>query len=106
MKTILSIILLCSTLLQAASLQAANEDVQPRNFLPPPSSTERGGNSDREPRISRDQATNIARENFPGEVRSIRRDEQNWRIRLDQDGNVSDVLVNSDSGRVSRDDGE
>jgi uncharacterized membrane protein YkoI len=103
MKTILSIILLCSTLLQAVSLQAANEEVQPQSFLPPPSSER---SPDREPRISRDQATNIAREKFPGEVRSIRRDEQNWRIRLDEDGNVSDVLVNSDSGRVSRDDRE
>ncbi|MEY4641921.1 MAG: hypothetical protein RLZZ227_1915 [Pseudomonadota bacterium] len=103
MKTILSLILLCSTLLQAAASQAANEEVQPQNFLPPASSER---SPEREPRISRDQATNIARENFPGEVRSIRRDEQNWRVRLDQDGKVSDVLVNSDSGRVSRDDGE
>lgn len=102
MKTIFSIILLCSTL-QAPPLRAASEDVQPQNFLPPPSSER---SAEREPRISRDQATNIARENFPGEVRSIRRDEQNWRIRLDEDGNVSDVLVNSDSGRVSRDDRE
>jgi uncharacterized membrane protein YkoI len=107
MKIILSIILLCSMLLPAASLQAASEDVQPRSFLPPSErGPERGlerGLEQEEPRISRDEATNIVREIFPGEVRSIRRDEQNWRIRLDQDGNVSDVLVNSESGRVSRD---
>lgn len=103
MKTILPIFLLFLlpvALLSGASLQAA-EEVQPQNLLPP--SSER--TAEREPRISRDEASNIAKQNFPGEVRSIRRDNQNWRIRLDQDGTVSDVLVNADSGRVSRPNG-
>lgn len=102
MKTILSIFLLCLSLLPVASLQAANEEVQPQNLLPPSSES----STEREPRISRDAASSIAKENFPGEVRSIRRDNGNWRIRLDQDGTVSDVLVNADSGRVSRPNGE
>lgn len=103
MKAILAICLMCLSLLPAASLQAAaNEEVQPQNLLPP--SSERG--PEREPRISRDAASSIAKQNFPGEVRSIRRDNQNWRIRMDQDGTVSDVLVNTDSGRVSRPNGD
>lgn len=99
MKSILSILLLCLTLLPAVQLQAASEDVQPQNFQPPASERAR----EREPRISQNQASDIARENVPGSrVLNIRRDEQNWRVRVDQDGNVSDVLVNTESGRVSR----
>ena len=102
MKSILSIFLLCLTLLPAASQAAANEEVQPSNFLPPASSER-----EREPRISRDQASEIVRENVPNSrVINIRRDSQNWRVRVDQEGNVSDVLVNAESGRVSRSDRE
>jgi uncharacterized membrane protein YkoI len=102
MKSILVIFLLCMPLLPAASQAAANEEVQPSNFLPP-SSSER----EREPRISRDRASEIVRENVPNSrVINIRRDSQNWRVRVDQEGNVSDVLVNAESGRVSRSDRE
>lgn len=105
MKTILSIFLLCLTLVPAAALPAASENVQPQNFLPPPS--DRSESREREPRISQNQASDIARENLPGSrVLNIRRDQQNWRVRVDQDGNVSDVLVNTESGRVSRSDGD
>ena len=103
MKSILSILLLCLTLLPAVPLQAANEEVQPQNFQPPASERSR----EREPRISQNQASDIARENVPGSrVLNIRRDAQNWRVRVDQDGNVSDVLVNTESGRVSRSGGD
>lgn len=102
MKSILAIFLLCLTLLPAASRAAANEEVQPSNFLPPAASER-----EREPRISRDQASDIVRENVPNSrVINIRRDSQNWRVRVDQEGNVSDVLVNTESGRVSRSDRE
>ena len=102
MKNILSILMLCLTLLPAASQAAANEEVQPSNLLPP-SSSER----EREPRISRDEASEIVRQNVPGSrVINVRRDSQNWRVRVDQEGNVSDVLVNAESGRVSRSDRE
>lgn len=108
MKPILSIILLCMTLFPAVSLQAAaNETVQPQSFLPPASSAERDRGREREPRISPNQASDIARENVPGSrVLNIRRDEQNYRVRVDQDGNVSDVLVNAESGDVSRENGD
>jgi uncharacterized membrane protein YkoI len=98
MKTIFSIFLLCLTLLPAASQAASSEEVQPSNLLPPASS-----DREREPRISRDQASEIVRESLPNSrVINIRRDSQNWRIRVDQEGNVSDVLVNAESGRMSR----
>jgi uncharacterized membrane protein YkoI len=99
MKSFLSIFLLCLTLLPAASQAAANEEVQPSNLLPPSSSSER----ERAPRISPDEASEIARQNNPGSrVINVRRDSQNWRVRMDREGNVSDVLVNAESGRVSR----
>jgi uncharacterized membrane protein YkoI len=102
MKNIVSILMLCLALLPAASQAAAPEEVQPSNLLPP-SSSER----EREPRISRDEASEIVRENVPNSrVINIRRDSQNWRVRVDQEGNVSDVLVNAESGRVSRSDRE
>ena len=104
MKTILSIFLLSLfsvALLPVAALQDA-EVVQPQNLLPPSSERSAERSAEQDSRISRDEASNIAKQNFPGEVRSIRRDNQNWRIRLDQDGAVSDVLVNADSGLVSR----
>jgi uncharacterized membrane protein YkoI len=104
MKTILSISLLCMTLSLAASLRAANEDVQPQNLLPPAAERAR----EREPRISRDQASDIARETVPGgRVLNIRRDDdEDWRVRMDQEGRVSDVIVDAESGRVSRPDSE
>lgn len=103
MKNILSLLMLCLTLLPSASQAAANEEVHPSNLLPPSSSSER----EREPRISRDEASEIVRQNVPGSrVVNIRRDSQNWRVRVDQEGNVSDVLVNAESGRVSRSDRE
>jgi uncharacterized membrane protein YkoI len=110
MKTLTSIFLLCLTLLPAVALPAAVESVQPQNLLPPSErNAERNANLDpeREPRISQNRASDIVRENIPGSrVLNIRPDGQNYRVRVDQDGNVSDVLVNAESGRVSRSDDE
>ncbi|MDY6982901.1 MAG: PepSY domain-containing protein [Pseudomonadota bacterium] len=101
MKTFLSMFLLCLTLLPAVPLQAAAAENVQQGFMPPAAERERS--PEREPRISQNQASAIARENVPGSrVLNIRRDEQNWRVRVDQEGNVSDVLVNTESGRVSR----
>jgi uncharacterized membrane protein YkoI len=103
MKTILSISLLCLSLLTAVPQQAAAAENVQQGFMPPAASSDRERPREREPRITQNQASSIARENVPGSrVLNIRRDEQNWRVRVDQDGNVSDVLVNTESGRVSR----
>jgi uncharacterized membrane protein YkoI len=97
MKATTVLFLLCLALGPVSSLHAASPDVQPQNLLPPSSRTEAP-----EPRVSRGLASDIARENFPGRVLSIRRDNENWRVRMDQDGRVSDVLVDAESGQVTR----
>lgn len=53
-------------------------------------------------RISRREASEIARERFQGRVLSIRLENRNWRVRMDQEGNVFNVLVDADTGSASR----
>jgi uncharacterized membrane protein YkoI len=56
-----------------------------------------------EPPVSRREASDIARGQYAGgRVLSIRMDRGQWRMRMDQEGNVFDVLVNASSGEVSR----
>lgn len=57
---------------------------------------------DAEPPVTRRQASDIARDRFGGRVLSIRMDKGQWRMRMDQEGTVFDVLVNASSGEVSR----
>lgn len=54
-----------------------------------------------QPRISRGQAMNIASGRYEGRVLSIRQDNNNWRVRMDRDGTVFNVFVNTTSGAVS-----
>ena len=54
-----------------------------------------------QPRITRGQALNIASGEYEGRVLSIRMDDNNWRVRMDRDGTVFNVFVNSASGAVS-----
>jgi uncharacterized membrane protein YkoI len=59
--------------------------------------------TDVEPPVSRREASDIARDHYAGgRVLSIRMDRGQWRMRMDQEGNVFDVLVNASSGEVSR----
>lgn len=53
-------------------------------------------------RISRREASDIARERFPGRVLNIRLDNRHWRVRMDQEGNVFNVLVDAESGSAAR----
>jgi hypothetical protein len=53
------------------------------------------------PRVSRQQAMNIASDRYEGRVLSIRQDNNNWRVRMDREGTVFNVFVNSTSGDVS-----
>ena len=52
--------------------------------------------------ISRRKASELAREAYDGRVLSVRLDRGQWRIRMDEDGTVFNVLVNAESGKVSR----
>ena len=54
-----------------------------------------------QPRISRQQAMNIASGRYEGRVLSIRQDNNNWRVRMDREGTVFNVFVNVTSGDVS-----
>jgi hypothetical protein len=53
-------------------------------------------------RISRRTASDLAREAFPGRVLNIRLESRHWRVRMDQEGTVFNVLVDADSGDVAR----
>lgn len=57
--------------------------------------------SSQQPRISRRQASSIASDSFEGRVLSIRMDDNNWRVRMDREGTVFNVFVNTSSGQVS-----
>ena len=97
MKSTLSLLLLLLTLGGALSpVFAANQEGPPKQNLLPPQSEEA------EPPVSRRQASDLARESYPGKVLSIRLEASTWRVRLDQEGTVSDVFVDSRSGKVSR----
>jgi hypothetical protein len=99
MKVILPLLLFLF-LLQPASAQvifAAAQDPEQQNNLLTPEPDER------EPPVSRRQASDIARDSFPaGRVVSIRLDERHWRVRMDENGTVFNVFVDAQSGAVSR----
>ena len=92
------LLFLCFLLLSPLQpVMAANqEDPRQSNFI---SNKEQ---EESQTRISRRQASDIARANYQGKVLSIRLERQFWRVRMDLGGTVMDVLVNADSGAVSR----
>ena len=54
------------------------------------------------PRISRRQALNLASGRYEGRVLGVvQMDNNNWRVRMDRDGTVFNVFVNSSSGAIS-----
>lgn len=54
------------------------------------------------PRISRRQALNLASGRYDGRVLGVvQMENNNWRVRMDRDGTVFNVFVNSSSGAVS-----
>lgn len=54
------------------------------------------------PRISRRQALNLASGRYDGRVLGVvQMENNNWRVRMDRDGTVFNVFVNSSSGTVS-----
>ncbi len=77
-------------------LIAANQEGQPQTRLL------QTQNEDPQTNITRRQAYDIARENFSGRVLSIRLEHSEWRVRMDQDGTVFNILVHADTGVISR----
>ena len=88
--------LLIPLLLSGQPVLGANQENQQQNSLFPASQEEP------QTRISHRQASDIARASYGGKVLNIRLDRGVWRLRRDLDGTVVDVLVDSDSGVVSR----
>ena len=55
-----------------------------------------------EPDISMREASDRARDAYPGRVLSVRLDGRRWRVRMDEEGTVFNVFVDSENGQVSR----
>jgi uncharacterized membrane protein YkoI len=90
----------CVLLLSLQPPLAVSQENQPQNSLLP--SRARAQDDEPRTRISRREASDIARASYEGRVVSIRLERLVWRVRIDMDGSVVDVLVNSDTGAVSR----
>lgn len=97
--------LLLLSLLSAAALQAqpvpGQGRIPPQNNLLQEQLDERDA-QDARTRISRRQASELARDTFSGRVLSIRLDDGHWRVRMDQEGTVFNVLVDAATGDVAR----
>lgn len=52
--------------------------------------------------ISRREASDLARGAYTGRVLSIRLDGRRWRVRMDEEGTVFNVFVDSENGEVLR----
>jgi uncharacterized membrane protein YkoI len=52
--------------------------------------------------VSRREASDLAREAYPGRVLSIRLDGRRWRVRMDEEGTVFNVFVDTENGEVIR----
>jgi hypothetical protein len=61
-----------------------------------------GSQDEAQSSVSRRDATNKARDAYPGKVVGIRRDGDQWSVRMDNGGNVFNVLVDAESGAVRR----
>lgn len=100
--SLLAALLLCALLVPAAAAQ----DTRNLGQLPAPQNNlfERQPDeaAEERTRISRRQASDLARQRFDGRVVSIRLDNSHWRVRMDQDGKVFNVLVDANSGAVER----
>lgn len=91
-------LLVCLNFVGVSDLYAANQEAPGRQLM-------RGGGGDAEEqaRISRRDASDLARQAFPeGRVLSLRLEGSQWVVRMDQEGNVFNVLVDANSGRVRR----
>ncbi|MDR2212166.1 MAG: hypothetical protein LBE21_00870 [Pseudomonadales bacterium] len=98
-------LLACLTLAPASEGQAA-EFPRPQALMPgvaanAPSADE--AEAEAQARVSRREASDRAREAFPNSrVLNIRLENGQWILRMDQGGNVFNVLVDANTGRVRR----
>jgi uncharacterized membrane protein YkoI len=60
------------------------------------------GSDEEQTAISRREASDLARSSYPGRVLSIRLDGRRWRVRMDEEGTVFNVFVDSENGEVLR----
>jgi uncharacterized membrane protein YkoI len=97
MKAFQLLLSICLLLLSLQPALAANQENPPQNSLLPTRQQD-----EPQTRISAREASDIARASYEGKVVSIRLDRLVWRVRMDLDGTVVDVLVNSDTGAISR----
>jgi len=92
-----SALMACSLLAIAPALLAANQEAPVQSsLLANPEAQEQAA------RVSRRDASDLAREVFHGRVLSIRLDSGKWRVRMDQEGTVFNVMVDANTGEVSR----
>lgn len=52
--------------------------------------------------IGRREASDRARQAYPGRVLNVRLDGRRWRVRMDEEGTVFNVFVDAESGDVMR----
>ena len=91
-------LLVCLTSVGAPEIYAANQEPRGGQFMP-----RGGGNAEEDARVSRRDASDRARQAFPGgRVLNIRFEGSQWVIRMDQEGSVFNVLVDANSGQVRR----
>jgi uncharacterized membrane protein YkoI len=101
-------LLVCLTVVVAPTYAANNEGrgrSDQRGLVPGGrgQGNDNGGNNGREeqPRVSQRDASNIARQMYPnGRVLSVRLEGGQWVVRMDQEGNVFNVVVDANSGQA------
>ncbi|KKO49281.1 hypothetical protein VT06_07120 [Arsukibacterium sp. MJ3] len=60
--------------------------------------------TNQQPEVSKEQATELAQQRFPGKILKVQAESSQYRVRLMQEnGRVVTVLVNNRTGQVKRD---
>ena len=114
MKHLRVILLLNCLLALVASGQGYAQSRNDRDELNDFIQRNRGGNevrvqsdllsspSNEQTSISRGEASDRARSAYSGRVLSIRLEGRRWRVRMDEEGTVFNVFVDSENGEVTR----
>lgn len=92
MKTMLYTLLLCFALATPYAVQANSPSEPPAQQTKPPKKE-----------ISKEKATKLAQQRYPGRVLKVKSESLQYRIRLMQtDGRIVNVIVDGHDGRVKR----